>query len=580
MVRLFTAAQMRKADSVAVGAGVPSLVLMENAGRAVARLAAEMTASFAAAPVSIVVLAGRGNNGGDGLVAARHLAERGFPVEVVLAESAGAFSGDALVNFEAMLGDGSVRPVVFGEPGAGPADVASRLERTTLIVDSLLGTGARGAPRQPAATLISLVNSAAHGGGRPPRPLVLAVDLPSGLDADTGLTAGEAVRADATVTFGGVKLGLAAPEARAFTGRLYLAPIGIPAAALEEATAGERGEPEGTAAATPTCLRWLLPAEAATCLGHRPVSGHKGTFGHVRVVAGSPGFTGAAVLAALGALRAGAGLTTVACPRGSREVVAASLPEALTQALPEDADGRLNRSAAADLLAGLDGPGGADPGRSPKDHSRTSVVVGPGLGAGPGVAAVVRELLENAPVPLLLDADALNSLAQDGPEAVTQVLAAAAAHRSSGAGPPVLTPHPGEMARLTGRPVAEIQGDRTGVAVRSARSWGAVVVLKGAGTVIAAPDGSAWINATGNSGLATAGSGDVLAGAIGAYLAQGVPPLQAALAGVSVHGLAGDLAARDIGPRGLLASDVAHRLPRAAELLPAAEGYGPIVVEA
>jgi NAD(P)H-hydrate epimerase len=136
------------------------------------------------------------------------------------------------------------------------------------------------------------------------------------------------------------------------------------------------------------------------------------------------------------------------------------------------------------------------------------------------------------------------------------------------------------MARLTGRPVAEIQGDRTGVAVRSARSWGAVVVLKGAGTVIAAPDGSAWINATGNSGLATAGSGDVLAGAIGAYLAQGVPPLQAALAGVSVHGLAGDLAARDIGPRGLLASDVAHRLPRAAELLPAAEGYGPIVVEA
>lgn len=580
MVRLFTAAEMRAADRLAADRGLPGLRLMENAGRAVAEVAAGMAGSPGAAPGPVVILAGKGNNGGDGLVAARHLARTGFDVEVVLAEPAGAFSGDAATNLDALLKGGSARPLVFS-PGApdiadtqgppraaiGPSALTRLLGQSSVIVDALLGTGAKGAPREPVATLISLLNAtnatavespgagagAAGGPGGRPRPAVLAVDLPSGLDADSGRPAGPCVRADVTVTLGGVKVGLAMPEALPYRGRLYLAPIDIPEECLQAALV----QPAAPA------VHWLLPTEAAALLPARPVTGHKGTFGHVWVAAGSPGFTGAAVLAGLGALRAGAGLVTVACPEGSRTVVASTLPELLTLALPEGGDGRLAAAASAVLAEAL--------GRWAA--GRPALVVGPGLGATGEVRAFVSGLLTAAGgrLPAVLDADALNALALDGPGPVPGLLEPAR-------GRAVVTPHPGEMARLAGRSVPDIQADRLNAALSAARTWGVVVVLKGAGTVVASPDGSAWVNATGNPGMATGGSGDVLAGAVGAFLAQGLAPLEAALLGVSAHGLAGDLATREVGSRGLLASDIACCLPRALDSLAAAGDYGPVPV--
>ncbi len=639
MVRLFTAAQMRLADRLAVEAGVPGLELMENAGRAVADVAAALAGEAAGQrgaweaslrrPGPVVVLAGKGNNGGDGLVAARYLAERGFPIEVVLAEPAAAFGGDALVNLNAFIDRGLGCPVVFrpdgegaggdagraagqpdereaGQPAGGagralgPAELLELLSRASVVIDALLGTGAKGAPREPVATLIRVLGQVASLGR--PRPLVLAVDLPSGLDADTGLAAGPCVRADATVTLGGVKLGLSAPAAAEVVGRLYLAPIGLPGACLERALGapgtgltapgtglaapreesaapreesaapGERAaapemRPAGPEAVrTPPALHWLLPREAADLLPARPVNGHKGTFGHVWIVAGSPGFTGAAVLSGLGALRAGAGLATVLCPEGSRPAIASGLPELLTRGLPEGPDGRLAAAAWAELAPVLaQSPGHAG--------GRAALVVGPGLGATPEVAAFVADLVRDRErhLPAVLDADALNAIALDGPDGVTRLL------RAAGPGPLVLTPHPGEMARLTGLTVARIQSERLETALGASAAWGVVVALKGAGTVVATPDGSAWVNATGNPGLATAGSGDVLAGAIGALLAQGLGPREAALLGVAAHGLAGDLAAAELGSRGLLASDFAHRLPRAMDSLKDAD-YGPAPV--
>lgn len=576
-MRLYTAAQMGRADRLAVRSGVPSLQLMENAGRAAARLALRLIASrttvatgagFGPVPLPcgpVLILAGKGNNGGDGLVVARRLADRGLTVEVVLAAPADEFTGDAALNLRRLSDRGAVPLRTWGRD-MDAATLYTGLRRAALVIDALLGTGARGAPRGAVGAIIEGLSQAAGARDRPP---VLAVDLPSGLDPDTGRVTGPAgaVRADATITFAGVKVGLAHPETALFTGRIYLADIGIPDACLTEAARPEAPDPGAAGSAVE--VHWLLPAAAAGLLPGRPTTGHKGTFGHVWVVAGSPGFTGAAVLAASGALRAGAGLVTAACPAGSREMVAGSLPEALTLDLLAGSDGRLLPESMTGLAQALAPHRAWRPAEAPSPGP--ALVVGPGMGVTPATRAALGVLLDRVSAPVVLDADALNALALDGPKAV-------AAGLGPVAGRAVVTPHPGEMSRLTGQPVAAIQADRIAAATDAARRWQVVVVLKGAGTVIAAPDGRAWLNATGNPGMATAGSGDVLAGAVGGFLAQGLGPLHAALAGVSVHGLAGDLAARDIGRRGLLASDIARRLPAAMDAAPAAEAYGPVIL--
>jgi hydroxyethylthiazole kinase-like uncharacterized protein yjeF len=576
MVALFTAAQMRAADLRAAETGLPGLWLMENAGGAVASVAAHLPVlrdGPGTVPGGvIVILVGTGNNGGDGLVAARLLVGRGFRVEVILAGPEESFSGDALVNLRALTGltgpGGSLvgGPRVFGGADSDKSETSQILAGASVIIDALLGTATKGPPREPTAALIRLCNQAASPG---PRPMILSVDLPSGLDPDTGQAPDPCVRADATVTLGGVKLGLASPGAADYTGRLYLAPIGLPGSCLPAPAA-----------------EWLLPGEAGLHLPARPREGHKGTFGHIWIVAGSPGYTGAAVLAGLGALRSGVGLATVASPRGGRDLIASALPELVTLALPEDPDGRLRAGAAGDLSLAVTAVGAAPAAVTAAGHGRpkagrASLVVGPGLGATAEVAAFVVAIAGNLgrDLPIVLDADALNALALSGPAAAGRSLSGMTSPIAGEAGPApaspeakiIITPHPGEMSRLTGLSTAAIQADRLGAARRAAAAWGVIVVLKGAGTVIACPDGRAWINATGNPGLATAGSGDVLSGVIGALLAQGCPPRDAALVGVSVHGLAGDLAARDIGRRGLLARDVADRLPRAFDLMSAPE---------
>lgn len=564
MVRLYSAAQMREADRLAADAGVPSLELMENAGRATAGVATRLldqgglpgTTHRHPASGPVLVLAGKGNNGGDGLVAARLLAGLGLSVEVILAAGREDFAGDAGENLARLLAQGRVNPRTWGHD-ADPALLADLVSRAPVVIDALLGTGAGGAPRGAVGEIIAGV---AAGPAGEARPLVLAVDVPSGLDADTGRVADPAtvVRAHATVTFGGVKLGLAAAEAAPFTGRVYLAPIGIPGDCLERA-----------AADAAVGVGWLLPADAAGLLPERPVAGHKGAFGHLWVLGGSPGFTGAAVLAALGALRAGVGLVTALCPSGSRELVAGAVPEALTRELPAGPDGRIGPGSIDTLAEALKAGRAWGPEASPSPGP--ALVAGPGMGATAHTRLVVTVLLQESAAPLLLDADALNALALGGPNEVARALEPAA-------GRTVVTPHPGEMARLTGRSVSEIQADRIAAAAEAARRWKVVVVLKGAGTVVASPEGKAWINATGNPGMATAGSGDVLAGLVGALLAQGLGPLPAALVGVSTHGLAGDLAAREIGRRGLLARDLAHGLPAAMDALGTAPGYGPVLL--
>lgn len=513
-MRLTTTAQAREADRRAEAAGMPTRILMENAGAqvaaAVARLAPE------GGPV--LVFCGKGNNGGDGLVAARHLVERGRPVQVWLAAPEEAYRGDAGANLALAKGWGI--PLA---PAPVEAEVLDReLARYALVVDGLLGTGVQGPLRDPYRLWVAALN-------RYTGP-ILSIDLPSGLDGDRGVAEPEAVRATWTITFGYGKPGLYLLPGADYAGRVEVVPIGLPPDVLE-------GQGE--------VVELLESRVVAQMLPPRPAESHKGTYGHLLVVAGSRNMAGAAVLAARGGLRGGAGLVTLAVPASLQRQVAAALPEALTYGLPETEAGTLGVEAAevvAQLLA-----------------TRQALAIGPGLGTAPETAQFFQALLERPEVqhcPAVLDADALNLLAQ-APERV-EALA-----RRPGGLPWVLTPHPGEMARLLGRSTADVQADRPGAVREAAARFGGVVVLKGARSLVAHPSGRWAINPTGNPGMATGGMGDVLTGLVGALLAQGLGPWEAAAAGVYLHGLAGDLQAEARGPAGLLASEVADALPAA-----------------
>lgn len=475
--------------------GVPGEVLMESAGRAVVEVV------LARRPSRVHVVCGPGHNGGDGLVAARHLAALGVAVDVALLAEP---RGDAAAQWERARAAG-----VREGDGVG-AD---------LIVDAVFGTGLARAVEGPAARAIERINEA----GVP----VVAVDLPSGLDADRGAELGVAVRATETVTFGLPKPGLALEPGRSLAGRITVARIGIP---------------DHAPGVVPDARVWT-PAAAAEHLPERPADGHKGRFGHVLVAAGSQGKTGAAALAARAALRAGAGLVSVACPAGVNDILEQKCTEAMTEPVP-DTPSRAFAAAAEDALLAL-------------AESRDVVALGPGIGREPETEAMVRSLVKRLTKPLVLDADGLNAF-QGRPEEL----------RAS-----VITPHPGEAARLLGISSAEIQADRLGAARRLAEVTGAVVVLKGAATVIAAREGPPLINPTGGPALATGGSGDVLTGVVAAFLAQGLPARDAAGLGAFVHGLAADLAMGAAGGAaaaarvGLLAGELADALPRALAAL-------------
>ncbi len=506
-MKLLTAAQMRELDRQAIeDLGIPSLVLMENAGRSTYQI---LRQEFPELAGEVAVLAGRGNNGGDGLVVARYLANDHLPVVVLLLGEKKTLKGDARVNLE-ILSHLSVEVIEVQEESA-LTPLFHRLARAALIVDALLGTGLNAEVRGLFRLVIDRVNQL--------RVPVLAVDIPSGLCADTGRPLGAALKAQVTATYGWPKIGQVIPPGRDYVGRLWLVDISLPPA-LAENIPLEIAEAEE--------MRKLVPP--------RLFASHKGTYGHLVVLAGSEGKTGAAALAAAGALRAGAGLVTAAIPASLNDILEVKLTEAMTLPLPEAHGSRaVCKKALEPLLAFL-----AD---------KTALALGPGLGTHPETQELVRRLVHQAPYPMVIDADGLNALAPD-----LSCLTDAPAPR-------LLTPHPGEMARLLGLTSKDVQARRLQVAREVAARYGVTVVLKGAQTVVAAPDGRASLNPTGNPALASGGTGDVLTGLIGGYLAQKLSPWDAARLSVFLHGLAADFLAARRGPGGLVAGDLPAVFP-------------------
>jgi ADP-dependent NAD(P)H-hydrate dehydratase / NAD(P)H-hydrate epimerase len=506
-MKLVSAAEMRELDRRAIqDLGIPSLVLMENAGRTTFQI---LRREFPSLPGEVAVLAGRGNNGGDGFVVARYLANAGLPVAVFLLAPRDQVSGDARVNLEILSHLGIAVEEVLTDTDLNP--VIHRLAKAGLIVDALLGTGLNSPVKGLMAALIDRVNHL--------RTPVLAVDIPTGLSADTGEVLGVAVQSRVTVTYGWPKLGQLIPPGRDYVGRLWQADISIPPALAREVP---------LELAEPGILRLLLPP--------RPFASNKGTFGHLLVLAGSEGKTGAATLTSEAALRAGAGLVTLGIPASLNDIMEVKLTEAMTVPLPEAPEARvLGRGALKPVLDILD--------------EKFSVAIGPGLGTHPETRELVCRLVHDLPNPMVVDADGINNLAADR------------ACLAGAAGPRILTPHPGEMARLVDLSIPEVQARRLDVARETASRFGVTVVLKGAQTVVAAPDGRASLNASGNPALASGGTGDILTGLIGGFLAQGLAPWDAARLGVYLHGLAADVFVAQHGSRGLMAGDLVRIFP-------------------
>ncbi|MCS7309466.1 MAG: NAD(P)H-hydrate dehydratase [Armatimonadetes bacterium] len=510
---LVTAKEMREMDRRTVEEfGIPGLLLMENAGLQVVHHAERRFGSWEGKRV--LVLCGSGNNGGDGMVVARHAARRGARVQVVLVAEPERVKGDALTNLRIVQKLGLPLHVLRS------VDELSMLwERGWhLVVDALLGVGITGEVRGLVGEVIRFLQQHQE-------VPVVAVDIPSGIDADTGAVCGCAVRASLTVTFGAMKVGLAVYPGAEYAGEVVVADIGIPEQVVAQAEVPRR-------LVTSEQVRAMLP--------RRPPDAHKGRFGHVLVVGGSVGLAGAPMMAAEAALRVGAGLCSVAVPRSIYAVAASALREAMVHPLPGAPEGCLSEESIEAL--------------EPLLQRANVLAVGPGWSTHSPAREALRRLLEATQVPCVLDADALNCLALE-PGVLPEERP-----------PLVLTPHPGEMARLMGMDTGSVQADRLGVAQQAAQRFEAVVVLKGARTVVATPDGRLWVNPTGNPGMATGGSGDVLTGVIAGLLAQeGVNLEDAAVAGVYLHGLAGDLAAREVGMAGMIAGDILRYLPQAME---------------
>jgi ADP-dependent NAD(P)H-hydrate dehydratase / NAD(P)H-hydrate epimerase len=514
-MRILTAAQMREADRFTIEEiGIPSLVLMENAGR---QVVAAIEASYEAQLNGrVAVLCGRGNNGGDGFVVARTMLQRGIDAAVFVIGALADVRGDARVNLD-ILGRLGVTVVEINDEQSWELHF-SEIGQCTLIVDAIFGTGLKSAVAGMMETVIADVNAADI-------PIV-SIDLPSGLSADTPHLIGDCIDASMTVTLAAPKLPLVLPPGEAFAGDVVIADIGIPYEVID----GLEGQH----------IDLLTPEQLRGVVGPRAADSHKGDYGRVTLVAGSRGKTGAAHLAAIGALKSGAGLVTVATPACCLPVVASMAPEFMTEPLPDTEAGTVAASGVERVLA--------------LEHD--VLACGPGLGRDPQVAEFVRALLERASVPLVLDADALAVLANDP-------------GRLSGSEERdvIITPHPGEMARLIGVSVDEVQANRIETASNFATTHRVYVVLKGHRTIVATPEGRVFINPTGNPGMATGGTGDVLTGMIGAWLAQLLDAEAACRLAVFLHGAAGDLAESAEGQAGMIATDLLAQLGEALNTL-------------
>ena len=510
-MKIVTADQMRELDRRTIHeAGVPGKTLMERAGTGVVTAMEETFGALKGKPVSI--FCGKGNNGGDGFVVARLLRQQRSAVRVCLLAHPRDLKGDAKLMYQRFI-KGAGRSSVLVAPSP---DSMHRLVRDShVLVDALLGTGT-------SSSISGLYHDAIQAMNASEVPIV-AVDLPSGIDADSGATAGTAVQASLTVTLGNPKLGIFLGPGIDHVGRLHCVDLGIPGQYVDELQLP---------------IEMLTPSAIRPWLPKRPASAHKGTFGHAGIIAGSSGKSGAAALAGKAALRAGAGLVTVATPSSVQANVASGIPEVMTLPLPETGEHTLSRQALPRLQTFV--------------QSRDAIGIGPGLSTHAETVEVIRTLIAECDRPIVIDADALNALTGH-----TSLLRPCPLF-------PIVTPHPGEMARLLGQSTAAtVNGHRVEVAQDFARAHSSIVVLKGARTIIAHPHGPTAITPTGNPGMATAGTGDVLTGILAGLLAQGVSPWEAAQSGVYLHGLAGDLAARTYGHASLMAGDLLASLPKA-----------------
>lgn len=512
-MKLVTSKQMAKIDKTAIEEyGVAGAVLMENAGRHVAARVVSLLEGVTGSRPTVLIICGQGNNGGDGLVAARHLQKAGVDVRVCLLGKSDDLRGDVKTNYRALRKCGV--PI---DENVSPDDLALDVAVAEVLVDAMLGTGVKGEVKGAVAHAVEIVNAA--------RKPVLAVDMPTGISADTGQILGTAVRAAVTVTFGLPKVGLYCYPGRDCCGEIRIVDIGLPSPLVTT-------EQLNNNLAMLDDARGMLPA--------RWPEMHKGDAGRLLVVAGSVGMSGAAALCALGALRAGAGLVHVACPASMNDILEVKCTEAMTLPMPETASRTLSYDALEPILQAA--------------ARADAVAIGPGLSRNDEVCRLVSALLLRVEAPLVLDADGLN-VCEQRLDVIRERQA-----------PTIITPHPGELARLTGGTPETVQSARLAAARDAAQAFDCNVLLKGAGTVTAGPSGETWLNPTGNQGMATGGMGDVLTGIVGAFMAAKVPPLQAAVAAAYYHGLAGDTAAAARGRRGLIASDLLETLPAALEM--------------
>lgn len=511
-MKVVTAAEMRQIDQDTIeGIGIPGIVLMETAGSAIVRAIEQHYPRCQ----RIGIFVGKGNNGGDGLVIARQLAHAGRDVHLFLVSPAESFTGEAEINLQIAERLG-LQIEFYGNPETVPTTLAS----CELFVDAILGTGLRGTVRSPITTVIKTINNLSIP--------ILSVDLPSGLDANTGHPLGTCVRADRTVTIGLPKRGLLVHPGAEFAGKLEIVDIGFPDQVID---------------AQGIKVNWTTTTQASQWVPPRPPASHKGTYGRVLVVAGSTGMTGAAALASEAALRAGAGLVTLATPKHLNPILEGLLPEVMTLPLPETDVGSLSVSATSAILEF-------------SEKTKSVLAIGPGLSQHPDTVSLVHQLVrenreQGLGLRMLIDADGLNALAK-APEIISLL------DRDT-----VLTPHPGEMSRLTDTAVLTLEDDRISIAQQFANEYGVTLVFKGAPTVTAGANAEVWINSTGNPGMATGGMGDVLTGVIAGLMAQGHSSETAAVLGVYLHGLAGDIAAEALGRHGLIASDVLKAVPQA-----------------
>jgi NAD(P)H-hydrate epimerase len=510
-MKVLSSEEMQRCDRAAIDDhGIAELVLMENAGVQVVECMEEF---FGDTPPELVaIMCGKGNNGGDGFVVARHLHAAGSAVRAYLFGAVDALSGSVAEN-RRIAASAGIDIVELPDESAWQA-VADQIVGFDCIVDALFGTGVSGPLRGHFGDVVEVINDSGA--------VVVAVDLPSGLSADSGEISGPAVVADLTVTFAAPKRCHALAPACELIGELNVVDIGIP---VDEIAAVEGA------------LELITPEECGAALDPRDPDTHKGSYGRVLIVGGAPGMAGAAALAARGALRGGAGLVTVAAPDPVADVVAGLVAEALVRPHAADAEGGLSVA--------------AQPGLQTLAQVADVLAVGPGAGTSSDTQEVIRDLVGGAQVPVVLDADGLNAFSGD-----------AVALRAVGPSC-VLTPHPGETGRLLGRSTADVQNDRLGAVRELAERSDAIVVLKGYRSLVCDARGRVAINPTGNPGMATGGSGDVLTGLIAALIAQGLDPYVAARVGVFLHGEAGDIAVRNVGEISLIASDIIAALPDA-----------------